>query len=321
MDFMNEQVNRLRPLKGIVPPVITPLIDDKTLDEEGVFKLVNHLLDGGVHGLFLLGTTGEATSVGYKLRENFVGQTCKIVNKKIPVLVGITDTSFEDSVEMAYRYKEAGADAVVIAPPYYIPISQKEMMIYLEDLAPKLPLPFLMYNMPGYTKLNMSVETVTHAHKLGALGIKDSSGDQFYLYSLIDKFKNDPGFSIITGTEIYIPETILFGGHGAVSGGANIFPRLYVDLYNASCARDLERIIALRKIVMRIYNTIYSVGKNASKYTLGVKCAVSAMGICNNYAAHPLRKFDHESEAQMKSFTEEIELLYLKIQNGIDVTI
>lgn len=302
------------PLRGIIPPVITPLINDKTLDEKGVINITNHLLNGGVHGLFLLGTTGEATSINYKLREKLVKITCEVVAGKIPVLVGISDTSFEDSLEMAQKYKEAGANAVVIAPPYYIPISQKEMMNYLDDLTPQLPLPFLMYNMPGYTKLNMSVDTIAHAKNLGALGVKDSSGDMLYMYSLIERFKDYPEFSIITGTEIFIPETVMFGGHGAVSGGANIFPRLFVDLYDASCAFDIEKILVLRQVVLKLYSTIYNVGKNASKYTLGVKSALAAMGLCNDYAAHPLRKFESASAILIKSYVDEISEIILNIE-------
>ena len=230
------------PLKGIIPPVVTPLTSRNELDKAGLEKLVNHLLAGGVHALFMLGTTGEAPSLSYQLRKELIRETCKLVNKKIPVLVGITDTSIDGSVEIARFAAEEGADALVIAAPYYMPISQDEMREYLDALAPQLPLPFMMYNMPSCTKMHMSLETVKKARDLGAIGIKDSSGDMFYLFSLIEEFKNSPAFSIITGTELFIPDTIIHGGHGAVPGGANMFPRLYVDYYEASVARDLDRI-------------------------------------------------------------------------------
>jgi len=291
---------------GIIPPVVTPLLSNDALDEAGLSRLIEHMLAGGVHGLFLLGTTGEATSLSYKLREKFVKLACNQIGKRVPVIVGITDTCIEDSLNMASCYKEAGADAVVIAPPYYIPISQSEMMQYLEGLVPRLPLPFFLYNMPGYTKLHMSVETVNFARELGALGIKDSSGDLMYLYTLIDKFKDTPEFSIFTGTEIFIPETIMHGGHGAVAGGANMFPRLFVDYYEAAVRKDFEQIRLLREIVMQIYNTVYNVGKHTSKYTLGTKCALSVMEICNDYAALPLRKFDDEKRARMQQYVQEL---------------
>ena len=293
-------------LYGIIPPIVTPLKNDNELDEEGLEKLIKHLLNGGVHGIFLLGTTGEGTSLRYKLREKFIRQACSIIDKKVPVMVGITDTSFDGSIEIAHICKDAGADSLVVAPPYYFPITDIEMLRYLDDLVAELPLPFLLYNIPSHTKLHMSVETVKHAKDLGAIGIKDSSGDMLYMIKLISNLKESDNFSFITGTEIFIPETILQGGHGAIAGGANMFPKLFVDFYNASVEKDLIKIDLLRQIVMKIYNTIYNVGNFSSRYTVGTKCALATMGICNNYVAHPLRKF-HELETKaISKYIEEI---------------
>ena len=103
------------------------------------------------------------------------------------------------------------------------------------------------------------IETVKIGQKLGAIGIKDSSGDMFYQTNLIEEFKNIPEFAIITGTELFIPETILQGGHGAIAGGANIYPKLFVEMYDASIARDFEKIAILRELNIQLYNTIYAV--------------------------------------------------------------
>ena len=294
------------PLKGIIPPVVTPLIDNKTLDVHGLENLIEHLVSGGVHGLFILGTTGEAPSLSHKLRKEFIKLTCDLVDQRVPVLVGITDTSFESSLEMAEHAQNAGANSVVVAPPYYVPISQSEMIVYLENLVPRLPLPLLLYNMPACTKLHMAIKTVRAAKDLGAIGIKDSSGDMLYLFSLIEEFKDSKEFSIITGTELFIPETIMQGGHGAIAGGANMFPRLFVDFYEASIARDFEKISVLRNIIMKLYNTIYNVGKTNSRYTKGIKCSLSAMGICSDYLAFPLRRFEGEDKQKIEQYISEM---------------
>jgi 4-hydroxy-tetrahydrodipicolinate synthase len=282
------------PIKGIIPPVITPLINNNTIDTKGLETLIEYLISGGVHGLFILGTTGEATSLGYSLRKELIRRTSEIVNRRIPVVVGITDTSVNGSLEIAEYSAKMGMDAVVIAPPYYVPISQEEMREYLENLVPELPLPFLMYDMPSCTKMHMSLETVKRAKDLGAVGIKDSSGDMAYLFSIINEFKDSPKFSVITGTELFLPDTILHGGHGAVAGGANLFPRLFVDLYNAALERDFGKIALLRDKVLMIENTVYNVGKHKSRIIKGIKCALSVMDICNDYIAPPLHKFKEE---------------------------
>jgi 4-hydroxy-tetrahydrodipicolinate synthase len=299
------------PLRGIIPPVITPLIDNNTIDVKGLEKLIEHLVTGGVHGLFILGTTGEATSLSYEVRKDLIKRTSELVRGRIPVVVGITDTSLSGSVEIAEYSEKMGMAGLVIAPPYYLPLSQEEMREYLEKLVPELPLPFLMYDMPGCTKMHMSLETVKRAKELGAIGIKDSSGDMSYLFSLIQEFKDSPDFSVISGTELFLPDTILHGGHGAVAGGANIYPGLFVEMYNASVEKDLVKIAVLRDKIMMIENTIYSVGKHKSRFILGIKCALSVMNICSEYVAPPLHNFKKEERKKIEQHISDLNRIIL----------
>jgi len=106
-------------LRGIVPPLVTPLLDNNTIDVEGLERLIEHVIAGGVHGIFILGTTGEAQSLSFELRYDMIKQTAKILKNRLPLLVGISDTSLVDSVLLASLAAKCGADAVVSAPPYY----------------------------------------------------------------------------------------------------------------------------------------------------------------------------------------------------------
>ena len=293
------------PLKGIIPPLVTPLLESGELDLVGLKKLVGHVLSGGVHGLFLLGTTGEGTSLSHRLQKLLISKTCDLVQKRVPILVCITDTALEESLELAAHARQAGADFLVVAAPYYLPISQEEMQDYLDLLLPKLSLPILLYNMPSCTKMNLSLETIRKAKELGAIGIKDSSGDMDYLNSLLQEFRNDANFSIITGSELLLHETILNGGHGGVAGGANFFPELFVELYKASLANDSDKIMLLRQKVVQIDNTIYSVGKNTSKYIKGIKSALAALGICHDFTAPPVTRFNEVERAKIRKHMAE----------------
>lgn len=297
------------PLTGIIPPIVTPLISNTKLDIKGLKNLIDHLLSGGVHGIFALGTTGEATNLSYSLRKEFIHRTCEFVGKKVPVVVGITDTCLQGSLEMANVAKTAGADAVVVSTPYYLPMSQSEFVFYLEQMVPQLPLPFLMYNMPSCTKLHMSIPTVRRAMELGAIGIKDSSGNLPYLLWLLEEFKDSPEFAIITGTEMFIPETMMNGGHGAVPGGANIFPSLYVALYEASKNADLEKVELLKNKMLEVEEKIYNVGSYSSKYVKTIKSALAALGICNDFVAMPFRKFDKVKNNRIKQNIKEMNIL------------
>lgn len=279
--------------RGVIPPIVTPLLQDRKLDIGGLERLVEHVLGGGVHALFLLGTTGESTDLAYDLRRNLVARTCRQVGGRVPVLVGITDTVLDESVRMAEWAAEHGADAVVAAPPYYFAAGQPELLSHYMKLADALPLPLYLYNMPSQVKVSIAVPTVvelsTHPN---IVGIKDSSGNIGYFNACIYALRARPDFSILMGTEEAMGEAVLMGASGGVAGGANMFPRLFVDLYNAAVAQDVPRVRALQERVMRISSMIYGVGHHNSSFVKGVKCALSLMGICSDALAAPREPFN-----------------------------
>jgi dihydrodipicolinate synthase/N-acetylneuraminate lyase len=162
-----------RPLRGIVPPLVTPLLDRDRLDVAGLERLIEHVLGGGVHGLFILGTSGEAPNLSHRLRRELIDRVCRQVRQRVPVLVGITDTSFVEAVALARHAADKGAQAVVTSAPYYFPAGQPELLEFLERLMPELPLPLFLYNMPQMTKVTFEPETVRRVlHQERILGIQ-----------------------------------------------------------------------------------------------------------------------------------------------------
>ena len=277
---------------GIIPPMVTPLEDWDKLDYHGIEKLINHILKGGVHGLFVLGTTGEAPSLSHQLRKEVIKRTLDQVGTKVPVLVGITDTSFIETINIAEFAAEAGASAVVLAPPYYFPAGQPELIEYIEHLEQRLPLPLFLYNMPTHTKMIFEPETVKKASELpGVIGLKDSSGNMVYFHQLQQLFKDQDDFKLFVGPEELLGETLVLGGHGGVCGGANLIPELYVSMYETSKGGDLKKMGELHERIMQVSSSIYSVGKYKSSYLKGLKCALSIMDLCNDFMAEPFHKF------------------------------
>ena len=272
--------------------MVTPLKDWDTLDNQGIEKLINHILKGGVHGLFVLGTTGEAPSLSHQLRKEVIKRTLDQVGKKVPVLVGITDTSFIETINIAEFAAEAGASAVVLAPPYYFPAGQFELIEYIEHLEQRLPLPLFLYNMPSHTKMIFEPETVKKASELpGVIGLKDSSGNMVYFHQLQQLFRDQDDFKLFVGPEELLGETLVLGGHGGVCGGANLIPELYVSMYETSIGGDLKKMGELHERIMQVSSSIYSVGKYKSSYLKGLKCALSIMDLCNDFMAEPFHKF------------------------------
>ena len=280
------------PLTGIVPPLITPMRGRDELDVAGLERLVEHVLAGGVSGVFLLGTTGEGPSLSYRLRRELIERVCRQVRARVPVLVGITDTAFVEALNLARFAAEAGADALVAAPPYYLPGGQPELREYLHHLVPELPLPLFLYNMPALTKVPFDLETVRIAmDEPRIIGLKDSSGDMDYFRGAADLLPRRPDWSLLIGPEERLMEAVLAGGHGGVSGGANLFPALYVSLCAASRAGDEPRASALHAQVIRVSNSLYRIGKHPSAFIKGIKCALSCLGICDDFMAEPFHRF------------------------------
>ena len=290
-----------KPFRGIVPPMVTPLLNDHTLDKIGLERLIDHMINGGVHGLFVLGTTGEGTSLSYSLRGELIALTCKRVNGRIPVMTGITDSAPEESIALAEVAAKAGVKAVVAAPPYYFSMSQDELFNYYWSLADRLPLPLYLYNMPSHTKVNIAPATVKKlsAHP-GIIGLKDSSANAVYFNAVYSLMKEDDTFALLVGPEEMMAATVLTGGHGGVNGGANMFPRLYVDLYEAAVARDFDQITLLQGKVMEVSQKIYGVGNTGSSYLQGLKAALFELGICSDFIASPLKGFESAEKAIIK---------------------
>jgi 4-hydroxy-tetrahydrodipicolinate synthase len=301
MSEQNRKINSIINLKGIVTPIITPLKDIDTLDVEGLEKLVEHILAGGVSGLFVLGSTGEFSSLSYRLRNELVKRVCKQVAGRVPVLVGVTDTSIIESENLAKKATDYGAEAVVAAPPYYYATGQPELIEYFEKLAARMPLPLYLYNMPTYTKVMLEPKTVLQiAENKKVIGLKDSSANMAYFRLLQYTMKSHPGFQLFVGPEEMMADAVVLGADGGVNGGANMFPRLYVDLYKASVAHDFEQIRMLRDKVLEVSSAIYTVGKYGSSYLKGLKCALSIMGLCDDYMADPFNRFRKEEREKIE---------------------
>jgi 4-hydroxy-tetrahydrodipicolinate synthase len=291
------------PLRGIVTPLATPLIpsNQPALDPAGLERLIEHVLNGGVNGIFLLGTTAEFTSLGRELRQEIIRRSCTQVNGRVPVLVGISDTALSETRCLADTAVEAGADAVVLAAPYYFQHSQDDLFRYLERITEKLSLPLFLYNIPHLTKSSFEPETVRRAADLpGVVGLKDSTGDLEYLEKTIELLHDRPGFSVLIGPEEMLIQAMKLGANGGVCGGSNLNPELFVNLYNAIFRGDTERAARLQEQVENSSRALYRVGAPGGSYLRGLKAALALAGICHSEPAPPFAPFTEPEYALLE---------------------
>ena len=278
-------------LQGIIPPVITPLTQTGDIDPIGLARLLNHLNSGGVHGLFILGTTGEGPALGMERQKEMIRQTMRLNAKALPVLVGISAAALEDSFTLAEFAYEQGADALVCAPPCYFLPGEDELMDFYRTVAENVRLPLFLYNMPSMTKVLMKPSLVLRLAEIPNIrGYKDSSGNMCDLHEILLGLKDRNDFSVFVGPEELLAEAVLFGADGGVAGGANLNPELFVAMYNAAKQGD---VMEMRRLQAAIYRQrrLYSIGRYQSSIIKGIKSALSLKGICEDVMATPFHHF------------------------------
>jgi len=290
-------------LTGLIPPMVTPLDAKRRLDKKGTKNMVNHLLKGGVDGIFLLGTTGEGPHLSYAIRENLVETVCRLVKGRVPVLVGITETDLDDAVAFAARCKAHGASAVVAAPPYYFKLTQAECVAWFTEMADRLPLPLVVYDMPAHTDTIIEPTTIV---KLAAhpniIAMKDSSS----VIALFNKFRValEPyaeKFSLFMGPDEAMGEAVLLGADGGVCTGANLWPAQFKAMYLAAKAGDVEKVRRLQRFTTMSSYLLYGLGQGQIGFLKGVKCALAEMGLIQNVLAAPFAPFAGRERAQVKA--------------------
>jgi 4-hydroxy-tetrahydrodipicolinate synthase len=306
---MDATINK-QTLRGIIPPMVTPLSGTDALDERGVENLVEHLIAGGVTGIFILGTTGEAQHLSLKIKEELIRKTAACIRRRVPLLVGVTDTSLYESLKVARIAAESDATAIVAAPPYFFALGQPELVEYYEALANQSPLPLYLYNMPSHTKTMIELDTVkTLAQHQNIVGLKDSSANGVYFCKLLNLFRGRPDFGLYVGPEEMMASMVVMGAHGGVSGGANLYPEIFVKLYQAAAEKDIDRMCELQNRMIAVSRELYGIGRFGSSYIKGIKTALSIKGICSDELAQPFSRFQKPEREKVEMAIEKLDKL------------
>src|SRR5689334_12064345 len=206
-------------VQGIVPPLVTPFADDGSVDTHGLSQLVEYQIAGGVHGLFVLGSSGEVASLDNHERATVVRTVVNVAHGRVPVMVGVTDTALDrtcGSVDMA---RELGADAVVVPPTSYYWSNQQELLQLFRAIYAKSALPIIAYNVPVLVKVALEADTLVQLAREGTIcAVKDSSADLSVSREMLMQLREVPEVSVLTGLEFVADLAIAMGMHGAVPG-------------------------------------------------------------------------------------------------------
>jgi dihydrodipicolinate synthase/N-acetylneuraminate lyase len=288
-------------IAGIVPPVITPLSGRDQLDVDGCRRVVDYLLDGGVHGLFFLGTTGEGTQLPDTTRKALLEEVCPRVANRVPIMVAVTDNAFDASVRQAGAAADAGADVAVLAAPHYLKPRAKELEYLARRFAQAQPLPVMLYNIPQVTGTRFSASIINRLLDVPKIiGVKDSSPDYEQVRVMLELKRKRPGFCVMIGNDESFVRGIGEGMDGVVSGLANLAPELAVELYNAIQNQDDASVKALHRRF-----TLLRLGLDLPGGVEGVvrslKHGLSLLGLCSSEMATPFMPAEGTAAERMKA--------------------
>jgi len=293
-------------MTGLIPPLVTPLAARDELDHPGLARLLDRVIAGGVAGVFILGTTGEGPGLSYRTRYELVEATCEHVAGRVPVLVGVTDTSLTEALELSSHAANAGATAVVAAPPYYFPIQQADIARYYRQLVAESALPIFVYNMPACTKSAIALDTIAELTECSRiLGVKDSGGDLGYFRQLLQLRAVRPDWRFYVGPEHLLGAATWAGGDGGVNGGAQLWPELFVNLFTAARAHDGNTVAQLQTQVESL-GRLYQISGDYMGVARGLKCALSQLGVCPDLMSDPLRVCTTEERAAIAALLAEL---------------
>jgi 4-hydroxy-tetrahydrodipicolinate synthase len=294
----------LEKLHGIVPPILTPLNPDETIDLASLRRLVDFLIEGGVHGIWVLGTTGEFASFGRRERAEAVRAAVEAAGGRVPVVVNVSDAATRLAIEHGREAAAAGADALALLPPYYYLNEQDELLEHFRRVRQAVDLPLLAYNIPQNVKAKFGVDTILRLGEEGTIvGLKDSQNDLDWFRQVMTGARQR-GIRLrgFLGTRYLIDAGLLAGAHGAIPGVANVAPRLCVECYEAARRGDFEaadRATAKLMAVTRLGGIARGGSATAGTFAT-MKAALKRWGVLStSLVTAPLRNLTEEEEARV----------------------
>ena len=289
--------------KGIIPAMVTPLTSDGKINVSSLRKLTDYLIDGGVHGVFPVGTQGEFYALTFEEKKKVIEVVVEQTRGRVPVYAGTGAVTTREAVALTQMAEAAGAAAVSVITPYFIKPNDAELLEYYTTIAKSTRLPVLLYNNPGRTGVNISADFVVKASKVdNIVAIKDSSGDLTLTAEYIRR--TGETFTVLAGRDTLIYGTLCYGGKGAIAATANVAPKIVVEIYEAFIAGDMKRALGaqFRLAPLRL---AFDLGT----FPVVIKEALTLIGIDAGLGIAPVGGIKPEAKAELKGILQQMGLV------------
>jgi 4-hydroxy-tetrahydrodipicolinate synthase len=295
--------------QGVIPPVVTPRHADGGIDTDSLQNLTRHLLDGGVSGLFVLGSSGEVPYLTNAERELVVSTIAAENAGRVPLIVGANEQTTNRVIEEARKVIDLGADAIVVTSMYYAIGNAAETETHFRAVHDAVSAPIFAYDVPVRTHYKLPTDLLVRLGRDGVIaGVKDSSGDDVGFRQLLLAARDIPNFDIFTGHEVVVDGALLGGAQGVVPGLGNVDPRGYRNLMDAAAAGDWAKASAEQDRVADLFEIVYAPNGRVSGGAAGLgafKTALQLMGIIeSNTMSTPMPALNEDETTAIKVILE-----------------
>ena len=278
-------------LHGVIPALLTPLTSELSADTDALRRLVRRVVDAGCHGFVLMGTTGEFASIDDADRAGVIRVAVAEASGKVPVIVGCGQPNVQRVHNQTNEAADHGADGLLVNPPFYFPLSNDEIVRYFEGVVKASPIPVLLYNIPGMTKVAVDAPTLVRLRDVGVQGTKDSSGDPKNLLEYLQATRNDD-FRVIVGGDGQLVHALMSGADGTTGPAPNVAPQLVLAIFNAWQDGDLAAATAAQN---RQNEFLHAMASASPDFLAVAKGVLNRLGIMDPYMALPKTTLDAQA--------------------------
>lgn len=289
--------------KGSLVALITPMHADGAVDEKTLERFVEWQIGEGTHGLVPVGTTGESPTLSHAEHRRVVEITIAVAGGRVPVIAGAGSNSTAEAVSLAQHAKKAGADAVLVVTPYYNKPTQEGLYLHFKTIAEQADIPVVIYNIPGRSVVDMSVETMARLAKLpNIVGVKDATANLTRPQHTRRAIGTD--FCQLSGEDHTALAHLVSGGVGCISVSANVAPRLIAEMHTAWQEGDVARAMAIQHRLVPLHDSMF-----AETNPGPVKYAASLLGFGTPDCRLPLAPLSDSTRAQVRAAMVEVGLM------------
>ena len=288
--------------KGSIPALITPFKNGE-VDYASLEKLVEWQISEGSSGLVAVGTTGESPTLSHDEHKSVIKSIVNAASKRIPIIAGAGSNNTSESIELMEFAESVGADAALVVTPYYNKPTQSGLFEHFKKISEKTKIPIIIYNIPGRSIVDMSIETMIKLSKIdNIIGVKDATNDLFR--PLLTRKKMQKDFCYLSGEDGTALAYLAQGGHGCISVTANVAPKLCSEMHTAWEEGNISKAQDINLKLSSLHNALFIESSPGP-----VKYAAFLLGLCKATTRLPLSEINEDTKKEVESNLRELELL------------